>query len=489
MKSRPQAPVHGGPTSLVEKNGPRVLIVDHGECRVAVLRAELEARGYEVAVQSAGALAASTMAEAAATLDVVVTDLSPEAAGALLVLRQAHAADPALPVVLLASSQGRTAAVEVVRSGAFDFVTPAHDLETLFLALDRAVGHRRMGRELSRLRNTVDVGVRHEGLLGKSHGMQELLRLVDRVADSDATVLVIGEPGTGKEQVARALHRGGRRGGGPFVALSCSAIPEALLERELFGQVKGAFPDAASDRLGALREARGGTLFLDDVQDLPAELQPKLLRVLQEHKVLPVGGEREVAVDVRVVSAASPGGAEALASRQLREDLYYRLGVVQLSLPPLRERGTDVLLLAASMLELHARAAGKALQGFSEAATARLVSYQWPGNVCELDTCVQFAVALARGERVELDDLPEKLRTASPAAASSTAPPPGGWLPMDEVERRYIQQVLEHVKGNKRRAAALLGFDRTTLYRKLGRDAALAAQPQGVPHHASTPPK
>jgi len=465
-----------GPTSLVEKNGPRVLIVDHGEGRAALLKAELEARGNEVAIQSAGALAASALADAAASLDVVVTDVSGDAAGAQSVVRQAHAADPSLPVVLLAPPQVRAAAVDAVRAGAFDFVSPVTDVEALLLALDRAVAHRRLGRELSRLRNTVELGARHPGLLGRSHGMQELLRVLDRVADSEATVLVTGEPGTGKEQVARALHRGGRRAAGPFVALSCSAIPPELLERELFGQVKGAFPDASSDRLGALREARGGTLFLDDVQALPAELQPKLLRVLKERKVLPVGAEREVSLDVRVVSAASP---EAVASRQLREDLYYRLGVVQLSLPPLRERGTDVLLLAASMLELHARAAGKVSKGFSEAATARLLSYQWPGNVCELDTCVEFAVALTRGERIEVEDLPEKLRSTPPASGAA-ASPVEGWLPMDEVERRYIQAVLEHVKGNKRRAAALLGFDRTTLYRKLGRDAALAAHRQGL---------
>jgi two-component system response regulator HydG len=293
-----------------------------------------------------------------------------------------------------------------------------------------------------------------------------------KLADSDASVLVTGESGTGKEVVARALHRMGRRRNGPFIAINCAAMPEALLESELFGHARGAFTDARSSRTGLFVQSDGGTLLLDEIGELPMSLQPKLLRALQERHVRPVGGDSEVAFDVRLVCTTNRDLEEAIEEERFREDLFFRVNVVHVQMPPLRARGTDVLLLAQHFLVRYATQAGKQVVGISPAAAERLMAYTWPGNVRELQNCIERAVALTTFEQIAVDDLPEKIRAYRRSHVIVASDDPSELVPLEEVERRYILRVVEAVGGNKTLAAQVLGMGRKTLYRKLERWAA-----------------
>jgi len=293
--------------------------------------------------------------------------------------------------------------------------------------------------------------------------------LVDRVADAEVSVLVTGESGTGKELVARAVHARSRRAKGPFVAVNCAAVPETLLESELFGHVRGAFTDARESRQGLFQQASGGTLFLDEIGDMPMPLQPKLLRVLQERTVRPVGGSHEVDVDVRIVAATNRDLDEAIEDHRFREDLFFRINVVQLAIPPLRARAADVLQLAQHFTARYSARSGKPVLGISAAAAERMVTYPWPGNVRELQNCIERAVALTRYDHVAVDDLPEKVRDYRSSHVLIAGDDPTELVPMEEVERRYIRRVMDAVQGNKTAAARVLGYDRKRLYRKLGK--------------------
>jgi two-component system response regulator HydG len=281
-------------------------------------------------------------------------------------------------------------------------------------------------------------------------------------------VLITGESGTGKEVVARALHRQSRREGA-FVAINCAAMPEALLESELFGHVRGAFTDARDSRPGLFVQARRGTLFLDEIGDMPVGLQPKLLRVLQERTVRPVGGASEVPVDVRILAATNRDLESAIEEKRFREDLYFRINVIQIPLPPLRARAPDILPLAQHFIGRFTPRAGKTVTGISPPAAAKLLAYTWPGNVRELSNCVERAVTLARFEQISVEDLPEKIRDHHASQLVLGGDDPTELLSMEEVERRYILRVLDAVGGNKTAAARILGFERKTLYRKLDR--------------------
>jgi two-component system response regulator HydG len=300
--------------------------------------------------------------------------------------------------------------------------------------------------------------------------MRRVFDLLDRVADSEATVLVTGESGTGKELVARALHQRSRRTEGPFVAINCAALPETILESELFGHVRGAFTDARTARQGLFIKANSGTLFLDEIGEMPAGMQAKLLRVLQERTVRPVGGEQEHAFDVRIVAATNRDLETEVEERRFREDLFYRINVVRIHVPPLRARGGDVLVLARHFLERYAAQSGRPVVGLTSAAADKLVSYPWPGNVRELQNCIEHAVALAPLDHLAVEDLPERIRDhQAKQAIELDAPGPTELMPMEEFERRYIIKVLEAVGGNKTMAAQVLGLDRRTLYRRLER--------------------
>jgi two-component system response regulator HydG len=319
--------------------------------------------------------------------------------------------------------------------------------------------------EASRLRAEGERAERLEEIIGRSAAMQEIFTLIRRVSGSQAGVLITGESGTGKELVARAIHACGGRKDGPFVAVNCAAIPETLLESELFGHKRGAFTDARADHTGQFVEAEGGTIFLDEIAELPLALQPKLLRVLQDREVRPLGASRPEKIDVRVIAATNRDLEERLRQGVFREDLYYRLNVIQIQIAPLRARVDDILPLADHFLARSAKRAGKALGGFRDAVTKMLLAYHWPGNVRELENVIERAVALCEGEIIGPDDLPPAMRDRRNQDRLAGAMAQG--LTLDQLEREYIERVLEAEGGNKTRAAQRLGLDRKTLYRKL----------------------
>jgi two-component system response regulator HydG len=298
--------------------------------------------------------------------------------------------------------------------------------------------------------------------------MRALLLRLAKASEVDVSVLITGESGTGKELVARALHERGLRKNGPFVPVDCASIPGSVLESELFGHVRGAFTDARADRRGLFVEANAGTLFLDEIGELPLELQAKLLRAIQQRKVRPVGSNEEIPFNARIIAATNRDLESEAADGRFRRDLYYRINVVNLELPPLRARGNDVLLLAQHFLQIAAKRAAKHMDGIVRAAAEKLLAYDWPGNVRELENCVESAVALAEHDKITLGDLPERVRDHHPSQLV-VGSDPSDLVSLDEVERRYIRRVLAAVAGNKTKAARILGVERRTLYRKLQR--------------------
>ncbi|MBL9007192.1 MAG: sigma-54-dependent Fis family transcriptional regulator [Myxococcales bacterium] len=398
----------------------------------------------------------------------IVSDLNMPGQNGIELTRQIVGNRPDVPIVVITAFGSMASAVEAMRAGAYDFVTKPLEVDALALVLQRAVQHRALREEVKRLRLAVS-GAQPEHVLGDSQEMKQVFDLVSRVADADVSVLILGESGTGKELIARSLHQRSQRKDGPFVAINCSALPEALLESELFGHARGAFTDARSARRGLFQQAHEGTIFLDEIGDLPLSLQPRLLRALQERKVRPVGSDVEIDVDVRVLAATNQDLEKAVESKSFRGDLFYRLNVVQLRLPPLRTRGNDVLLLAQHFLQQTANRIGKRVESLNPKAAERLLAYSWPGNVRELQNCIERAVALAAFNQIGVDDLPDRIRDYRPSQILVPSDHPSELVTMDEIERRYILRVLDVVAGNKSLAAQILGFDRRTLYRKLER--------------------
>jgi two-component system response regulator HydG len=409
-------------------------------------------------------------------LDAVVTDISMAGMDGIALCERITGSHPGVPVVVVTAFGSLDTAVAAIRAGAYDFVAKPIDIDGLALTLDRAVQYCRLHEEVKRLRVTLARSEPFQELLGESPPMRKLVNLLARIADSDASVLISGETGTGKDLVAQALHRGSRRAKGPFVPVSWAAVPETLLESELFGHVKGAFTDAKVARKGLFAQAHGGTLFLDEIGEMPLGLQPKLLRAIQERRVRPVGGDAETAVDVRIIAATNGDLEGAAANGHFREDLLYRLNVIHVEVPPLRVRGNDVLLLGQHFLEHFATRAGKRVLGLCSVTAAKLLAYSWPGNVRELQNCIERAVALTQYDQLTVDDLPERIRNYTRSETLLVSDDPAELVPLAEMERRYILRVLKAVGGNKTLAANVLGLDRATLYRKLGR-----YLPQGGP--------
>jgi two-component system response regulator HydG len=443
----------------------RILVVDDEQPMCEAIAAGLAPRGFEVRWETSAEKALAGLD--AAEIDVVLTDLNMRGMDGLALCERVVASRPDLPVVVITAFGSLETAVGAIRAGAYDFITKPVKMDALAVALARAVQHRVLREEVKRLRGLVGDALRFEEMIGESPAMGEVRRLLERVVDSDASVLVTGESGTGKEIVAKTLHRNGRRRDRPFVAINCAAMPEQLLESELFGHARGAFTDARAARTGLFVQAHGGTLLLDEIGDLPLALQPKLLRALQERTVRPIGGNDEVPFDVRVVATTNRDLETAVEEQRFREDLFFRLNVIHVEMPPLRARGGDVLLLAQHFLVHFAAKAGKQVTGLSPEAAERLVAYAWPGNVRELQNCLERAVALTRYEQLTVDDLPEKIRAYRRSHVLIAADDPSELVPLEEAERRYILRVMEAVGGNKTLAARRLGIGRKTLYRKL----------------------
>jgi len=443
----------------------KVLVVDDDRSMTDLLSERLKRRQFEVT--AAQSVAAARVAFDSAEPDVVVTDLNMPGQSGIEFCEWVVTNRADTPVILITAFGSLDTAIAAIRAGAYDFITKPFEIDVLGIALERALKHRQLRHEVKRLRSLLDQARGMHELLGESPVMHEMKELMARVAESQASVLVTGESGTGKEVVARLLHQKGPRADHPFIALNCAAMPEHLIESELFGHVRGAFTDARTDKVGLLVQANQGTLFLDEVGDMPLGLQPKLLRVLEERKVRPVGGSKEVAFDVRLISATHRDLEDAIVQNQFREDLYFRLNVIQLGLPPLRARGNDVLLIAQSFVESFAKQTGKPIAGLSPEAAERLLAYAWPGNVRELRNAMERAVALTQHESITVDDLPERIRAYKVSHVLVASQDPEELVNLAEVEKRYIARVLGAVGGNKSTAARILGIDRTTLYKKL----------------------
>jgi two-component system response regulator AtoC len=443
----------------------RVLIVDDERAMVDLLSEFLQAEGYTVLRATSGEEAVALLG--ANIVDVVLTDLRMRGMSGLDLASWLTANHPDVPVIVLTGFGSMATAVQALRAGVYDFLSKPVELTQVEIAVGRAARHRRLTQEVQELRRSVRAA-RPGAIVGESPAMRTLFELLPRAAQADVPVLITGETGTGKELVARALHEGSPRAKAPFVAVNCAALPDHLLESELFGHVRGAFTDARHDRRGLFVEAGEGTLLLDEVGEIPLALQPKLLRALQERRIRPLGADREVPIACRVIAATNRDLRAASEAGRFRGDLYYRLAVVRLHLPALRERAGDILLLAQHFLEVAAQRAGRRVGGLSAPVAQALLAYSWPGNVRELQNCMEGALALTRHDPIVLADLPPEVR-GDGRAPEPNATPGGEPLTLAEVERRHILAVLDAVGGNKQDAARLLGIDRRTLYRKLDR--------------------
>ncbi len=441
-----------------------ILVVDDDAAMRALLKDVLADRGHQVAVAEGGREALKQLQEQ--DYEVVLTDLRMRDLQGIELLAEVKRLFPDTNVIIMTAFGSVESAVEAMKQGAYDYVTKPIKTEELLLVVERAVREAALRREVARLRKEVSREYSFHQILGKSKPMREVFDLIRRVADSATNVLITGESGTGKELVAKAIHYNSGRRDAPFVPVNCAAIPEALLESELFGHVKGAFTDAKTDKRGLFEEANGGTLFLDEISELPLMLQAKLLRAIQEREIRRVGATKSVPVDLRIIAATNLSLADEVKQKRFREDLYYRLNVIEIRLPPLRERREDIPLLVEAFLRKCAESSRKPVQGISESALALLVDYAWPGNVRELENVIERAVTLARGEKIVAEDLPPAVqgsrgeRQVIDEAAERT-------LPLQEVEREYILRILDKTGGNKYQAAQILGIDRKTLYRKL----------------------
>jgi DNA-binding NtrC family response regulator len=462
-----------------------LLVEDEAPLRQAIAE-QLSDRGYQVEQTESGEAAVARLADFA--FDILITDLRLPGVDGSAVVDAAVARYPDIVAIVITGYGTVKDAVEAIKRGAWDFVNKPFQIDELLHALDAALEQRRLKSENAYLRAQLEERYRFEGIIGKSRAMTRLFQLLETVAGTNSTILITGETGTGKEVVARAIHQNGPRRMQRFVALNCSAIPETLLEAELFGHVRGAFTGAVGTRQGRLEQAHKGTLFLDEVGTMTAALQMKLLRVLQEREFERVGDSHTTKVDVRVIAATNSDLARMVADGSFREDLFYRLNVIPVQLAPLRERKEDIPLLvqhflnkfrsvAAQDSRAAESAAGQDVSGpktVSQEAMRRLMSYHWPGNVRQLENAIERAVAFTAGRtQIDIADLPPELQIAVPVAVSSSVSLPEDGVDLDgliaNIERDLIQRSLERTNGNKGQAAKLLHIKRTTLVEKLKR--------------------
>jgi two-component system, NtrC family, response regulator AtoC len=458
----------------------RILIIDDDRSMCEVLESELRRREFDVTWVTAPQEGLARFERE--DFGLVITDVNMADMSGVELCRQLVSRREDMPVIVVTAYANMETAIAAIRAGAYDFVTKPFDMDELALTIERALKHRALREEVKRLRKAVAGTQRFEEILGSSAAMLKMCELITRVADTETTVLITGESGTGKELVAKALHTKSVRRDGQFVAINCAAMPEPLLESELFGHTRGAFTDARTARPGLFIKASKGSLFLDEIGEMPAGMQAKLLRALQERTVRPVGGDQEQPFDSRIIAATNRDLETEVEEKRFREDLFYRINVVRIHVPPLRARGGDILVLAQHFLERYAAQSRRPVVGMSSATADKLLGYPWPGNVRELQNCIERAVALAQFDQIGVDDLPDKIKDYKTAHISIESNDPSELLPMDEVERRYILKVLEAVGGNKTLAAQVLGFDRRTLYRKLER----VREPGARDHRAVT---
>ncbi len=450
----------------------RVLVCDDKENFTKLFRRILPADRYDVTTAEDGARALALVA--AGDFDVIVTDIRMPGADGLAVLREARSRDPDAEVILMTAYATVAAAVDAIREGAFDYLAKPFEPDEALLVVDRALERRRLRQQARDLRRALEGVHRVDNLVARSQAMASAVTLVQRAAATEATVLITGESGTGKEVAARAIHNTGDRRTARFVAVNCAALPENLLESELFGHTKGSFTGASSDHRGLFEEAHGGTIFLDEIADLPLPMQVKLNRVLQERRVRRVGASEEFVVDARVIVATNVDLKARVAAGQFREDLYYRINVLHIELPPLRARREDIPALAAFLLERHGVRRETRPEGFTEEALSALVQYPWPGNVRELENAIERALAVTDGSRIELEALPtEVARVMRPRATHGTEMHLSYRevvdLARDRASREYLITLMRELGGNVTDAARRASMERESLHRLLKR--------------------
>ena len=399
--------------------------------------------------------------------DAAIIDVNMPAINGLKLCEILAVERPDLSVIIITAFGSMETAVSALRAGAFDFITKPLDLDLLEFSIKKALAHHELKEKIKVLDTKLKLFESFEEIIGESPSIKKVFSQTTKITKTKIPVLITGESGTGKELFAKAIHNRSKDKDFPFVAVNCSAIPKTLFESELFGFKKGSFTDAKEDHKGLILQADKGTLFLDEVGDFPLELQPKLLRAIEEKKVRPIGSDREIEFDARIISATNQS-LEDLIDRQLfREDLYYRLNVIHLDIPPLRERGNDVLLLADYYIKIFAKNYDKDIKGFTKPVIKRMLEYPWQGNIRELKNAIERAVALTNFDNITLDDFPDKIRSYDYSAAGNTHVVYNELITLEEVQKRHIMHILSNSENNLSKAAQILGINRTTLYRKM----------------------
>jgi DNA-binding NtrC family response regulator len=441
----------------------RILVVDDEEQMRELLAKVLERKGYQVSVCGDGTEALALLEREPA--DLVITDVRMPGLNGMEALRAIKELNPEIVVLIMTAFGSIDQAVQAVKEGAYDYINKPFKIDEILLTIEKALEERRLRHEVSTLRQELRTRYHFENLIGKSRAMQEVFGLIEQVAGSRSTVMVYGKSGTGKELVAKAIHYNSPRSSKAFVAVNCAAIPAELLESELFGHERGAFTGAIATKMGKFELATGGTLFLDEIGHMRLDLQAKILRALQEREIERVGGTRTIKIDVRVLAATNRDLKKAIEEGTFREDLYYRLNVVPITLPDLKDRQEDIPLLANHFVQKFAPESNPAIREISKEAMAILMSHTWPGNVRELENVIERAVTLGRGPAVEPRDLPPHLAGGTNPLERALAKD----ATLEDLEKDYIAMILRRTKGHQIRAASILGIDRRTLYRKIRR--------------------
>lgn len=443
---------------------PHILVVDDEATHRQMLELVLTREGYDITLAADGLGAVAAVEKQ--FYDLILMDIRMSGLGGIEALHQVRTLSPGIPVIMMTAYASVSTAVETLKSGAYDYLTKPLDIEELKILVAKALHHRQLEQENRYLKEQLDQQFSFAHIIGRSRPMQELFETLALVAPSEATVLITGESGTGKELIANAIHQNSPRREQPLVKVNCAALPETLLESELFGHVKGAFTGAVARRPGRFQLADRGSIFLDEIAEMAPTTQAKILRVLQEREFEPLGDTRTLQVDTRVITATNQDLDEAIRQGRFREDLYYRLNVVKLRVPPLRERKDDLPLLADHFLKHYADKNRRLLKGFNPRAMDLLMRYNWPGNVRELENVVERSVIMARGEVITVEEFPGVIREAGPAPAGEGIDlSPGKSL--REMEKQMILRTLTETGDNRTHAAAILGISRRTLQLKL----------------------
>ena len=439
----------------------RILVVDDEESMVQFLTVLLRREGYEVMTAASGPQALELLAES--SMDAVVTDLKMPGMDGIELLDRIKKLDETLPVIIMTAYASQRSAIDALNLGAFQYLEKHAKNDDIKLVVRNALALRKVRSENSFLKRQLQKSHSVKEIIGKSEPMMDVLRMVDKVAETDSTILIFGESGTGKELIAREIHYRSRRSGGAFVSINCGALPKDLLESNLFGHVKGSFTGAVRDQMGQFQVAEGGTFFLDEVGEMQPATQVKLLRALQEREIIPVGGTKPIKIDVRLVAATNADLERNVRDGRFRTDLFYRLNVIPVHLPPLRQRLDDIPILSNHFLRRFASANGP--KRLSKEAMDAFLRYSWPGNVRELENIIERAVILSEAEEIDLNDLPEKVVRGEATKGKLVIERPD--MTLEELEREYILKVLQYTGWQKKRASEILGINASTLYRKL----------------------